>query len=220
MKKIVYIFFASLLISGTVYGQDKTIHGIVTTLDSIPLIGVEIEVKSTGQSVYTDSLGGFSTFCDIEDKLKVKANGFYNTTAKVEQKTKFVAVNLKLRPGEKQREYAIGYGHVSEEDLTSSILKLNGGNSNYSKFNDILDLIRSMGANVTNGQVILRGERTFQGSNAALLIVDKAIVDYDYLKTIKPMYVESIDIIRDGTSSVYGSRGANGVVIIETVKGE
>lgn len=220
MKKIVYIFLTALLISGAVYGQDKTIHGIVTTLDSIPLIGVEIEVGSTGQTVYTDSLGGFSTFCDTKDKLKVKANGFYNTTAKVEEKTKFVAVNLKLKPGEKQREYAIGYGHVSEEDLTSSILKLNGGNSNYSKFNDILDLIRSMGANVTNGQVILRGERTFQGSNAALLIVDKAIVDYDYLKTIKPMYVKSIDIIRDGTSSVYGSRGANGVVIIETLKGE
>lgn len=220
MKKIVYVFIAALLISGGVYGQEKAIHGLVTTLDSIPLIGVEIDVKSTGQTVYTDSLGGFSTFCDIRDKLKLKANGFYNATVKVEEKTKFVAVNMKLKPGEKQREYAIGYGYVSEEDLTSSVLKLNGGNSDYSKFNDILDLIRSMGANVTNGEVILRGERTLHGSNAALLIVDNTIVDYDFLKTIKPMYVKSIDIIRDGTSSVYGSRGANGVVIIETLKGE
>ncbi|QGY42206.1 TonB-dependent receptor plug domain-containing protein [Maribellus comscasis] len=220
MEKILYTCLFMLFISGNIHAQERIIHGIVTTLDSIPLIGVEIDVRTTGQTVLTDSLGNFSVATDMKDKLKFKANGFYSTTVKVDDKARFLAVNLKLKPGDKQREYAVGYGHVSEEDLTSSITNLNKNDARFARFNDIFDVIRSMGVDVSSGEIRIRGDKSFQGNSAALVVVDGVIVDYDFLKTIKPIYVKSIDIIKDGASAVYGSRGANGVVVIKTLDGK
>ena len=66
---------------------------------------------------------------------------------------------------------------------------------------------------------IIRGTSSFHASNAALIVVDGVISDNDVLRTLSPIEVKSVDVIKDGSSAVYGSRGANGVVIIETRKG-
>ena len=137
----------------------------------------------------------------------------------MDEKTKLVAINMKLKPGEKQREYAIGYGYVNEKDLTSAMNVLNEKEMNFSRYNNIFDLIGSMGAEVRNGEIIIRGNKSFQGSSAALIVVDGAVMDADNLRTLKPIDISKIDIIRDGTASIYGTRGANGVVLIETKKG-
>lgn len=221
MKKIIYTFIVCFSAISMLKGQDKIVHGIIHTLDSIPLIGAEVKVKSTGNSVQTDSLGNFTIFCDENDKIKIRANGFYTENFKIKETTKLVAVNLKLKPGKKQRQHAIGYGHVSEEDLTSAISAINDAETDFTRFDNTYDLIRSMGVEVsTNGDVFIRGSKSFQGNDAALIVIDGAIADNNYVESIKPIQIESIDIIRDGTSSVYGSRGANGVVIINTKKGK
>jgi len=75
------------------------------------------------------------------------------------------------------------------------------------------------GVQITNGEIIIRGNRSFQGSSAALIVVDGVISDTDILRTISPIDVKSISVIKDGSSAIYGSRGANGVLIIETRKG-
>ena len=220
MKKIcIPLFF--IVSSFFLYAQDHVIHGVVHTLDRIPLIGAEIKVKSTKQSVFTDSLGNFTAFCNSEDKLKVVAKGFYNQNVKITGSTKVVAVNLKLKPGEKQREYAIGYGYVSGEDLTNAVAGLNTDNTTFSKYSDIYDLIRGQlaGVQINNGEIIIRGDRSFQGSSAALIVVDGVIWDSEALRTLSPIQVKSIDAIKDGSAAVYGSRGANGVILIETIKG-
>jgi TonB-dependent SusC/RagA subfamily outer membrane receptor len=96
---------------------------------------------------------------------------------------------------------------------------LNEKEMNFSRYNNIFDLIGSMGAEVRNGEIIIRGNKSFQGSSAALIVVDGAVMDADNLNTLKPIDVAKIDILRDGTASIYGTRGANGVVLIETKKG-
>lgn len=218
MKKITLLM---LLVAGfTIAGNTQTriIKGVVNTLDSIPLIGVEIDVKSTKQTVESDSLGRFTVSCEPNDRLTFKARGFFTEKVKPGEKIKFVAVNMKMKPGEKQQTYAIGYGRVSDRDkmLPSSNMELN--NRDYSKYNSILDIISSMGAQVSGGQVILRGSRSFQGSSAALIVIDGSISDYSHMNTLRPVDVKSIDILKDAAASVYGSQGANGVVLIETVK--
>jgi TonB-dependent SusC/RagA subfamily outer membrane receptor len=219
MKKIpvlLMLVFTSVIIQA----QERVIHGIVNTLDSIPLIGVEIKVQSTKQIVLTDSLGRFSAACNKEDKLKLKANGFYTENVKVTEKVRIVAINMKLKPGAKPQNYAIGYGYVSEQDKTTPGSKMNIKESDYSKYNNVYEIIRTMGAQVVNGDIILRGDKSFQSSSAALIVVDGVIADYDYLRTLRPVDIKSIDILQDPASAVYGSRGANGVVQIETIKGK
>lgn len=220
MKKIsllvLLIVFATLIIQA----QDRVIHGIVNTLDSIPLIGVEIKIKSTKQTVRTDSMGNFTAVCNKNDKLTLKAKGFYNQEVKITEKVKIVAVNMKLKPGEKERISAIGYGYVADIDKTGSVSNREVKKSDYSKYDNVFEIIRDMGAEVKNGEIVLRGSRSFQGSSAALIVIDGTIADYDYLRTLRPIEIKRIDILKDASSSVYGSRGANGVVLIETLKGK
>lgn len=214
---ILLIFFVSQFTTA----QDKVVHGIVHTLDSIPLIGVEIKSKSADQSFYTDSLGKFTVITKEGDKLKIRAEGFYSEDVKVDEKTKFIAINLRLKPGEKQREYAIGYGYISEEDLTTAVNQLNVDKDDFTRYNNMSELLRGRfpGVEIQNGEVFIRGSNTLQGSDAALIVLDGVIVDSDNLSTLSPIDVKSVNVIKDGSTAVYGSRGANGVVLIETKKG-
>ena len=220
MKKIC-LFLYFILIPCFLFAQDHVIHGVVHTFESIPLIGAEIKVKSTKQTFFTDSLGNFTAFCQSKDKISINAKGFYTQHVKIMPQIKITAVNMVLKPGDKQREYAIGYGYLSGEDLTNAVSGINTTDATFTKYTNIYDLIRDQisGAQVSNGEIIIRGNRSFQGSSAALIVVDGVIWDAEDLNTLSPIQIKSIDAIKDGGTAVYGSRGANGVILIETRKG-
>lgn len=202
-------------------GQEKIIHGKITTFDSIPLIGVSVQVKSTKQIFKTDTVGMFSAFCNRKDKLKISAKGFFNQNVKVEDDTKYIFINMNLKPGRENREFAIGYGHVKDKDRLYSISSLNSDQLQFSQYNNIYEIIRGRfpGVEIKNGDIIIRGTSTFLGSDAALLVVDGVIVDRDFFSSLLPVEISSINVLKDASASAYGSRGANGVVIVETRKG-
>lgn len=212
---------AALFFTLITNAQEKIVHGVVTTFDSIPLIDAEVQVRSTKQTVLTDTLGMFSVAVNPGDRLKVSATGFFNQKVKLEEKTKFAAVNLKLKPGDKNREYAIGYGHVSDRDKLNALATLNSNDLDFSQYSNIYDLIkgRFAGVQVVNGEIIIRGINSINSSSAALIIVDGVPVDGSALNSIPPVQVKSINVIKDGSSAIYGSRGANGVLLIETKRG-
>ena len=138
----------SFLLSINLRAQERMIRGVVTRFDSIPLIGASVIAQSTKQEVLTDSLGNFSISCKNNDKLIVSAHGFYNENAKLTNKIKFAAINLKLKPGEKGRESAIGYGHVADADKLNAISSLNKNDFDFSRYNNIYDLIKGRCAGV------------------------------------------------------------------------
>lgn len=216
------LILAALGFFSVTNAQEKIIHGVVTTFDSIPLIDAEVQVRSTKQTVLTDTLGRFSVAVNPGDRLKVSASGFFNQKVKLEDKTKFAAINLKLKPGEKNREYAIGYGHVSDRDKLNALATLNSNDLDFSQYSNIYDLIkgRFAGVQVVNGEIIIRGINSINSSSAALIVVDGVPVDGSALSSIPPVQVKSINVIKDGSSAIYGSRGANGVVLIETKRGD
>ena len=223
MKRI-HLNFLSVLIlvvaSSQLFAQDRVVYGIVHTLDSIPLIGAEISIKSTKQKAYTDTLGNFAVPCKMKDKIKVSATGFYTQNVRITKDTKFIALNMKFKPGEKNIEYAVGYGHISEKDRTTAINFLNNSDTEFTRYDNVYQIIQSMGAEVRGDMVIIRGgTKSFQGSSGALIVVDDVIVESSYLSTLSPIDIKNINIIKDGSSAVYGDRGANGVVLIETKKG-
>lgn len=221
MKKIVLIILIAFFWGIDSSAQERLIQGIVTTFDSIPLIDAEVQNRNTKVTVLTDSLGKFRVFAEEGDKIKIKALGFYNEKAKVDQKTKYVAVNLKMKPGEKNREYAIGYSTVSDREKLNALSNINKDDFDFSQYSNIYELIRGRfaGVQVVNNEIIIRGINSINSSSAALIVVDGVTVDGSVLSTISPVQVESVNVIKDGSSAIYGSRGANGVVIIETRKG-
>jgi TonB-dependent SusC/RagA subfamily outer membrane receptor len=105
----------------------------------------------------------------------------------------------------------------------NAISNLNTDDLDFSKYTDIYDLIRGRfsGVTVVNGEVIVRGKNTFDNStNAALIVVDGVPRDESSLSNIPTDQVKSIDIIKDGGAAIYGVQGANGVVVIQTRRGD
>jgi TonB-dependent SusC/RagA subfamily outer membrane receptor len=232
MKKssvlITMIFFAANLFCVNVSAQDKTLVGKVTTFDSIPLTGVTVQVKSTGQIVQTDTLGLFQVMCNPEDKIEVEANGFYSKKIKVEKEIRLMLINLTLKKGDKNLEQAeryvdVGYGQVNTKKLLNAVSSLNSKDTDFSVYSNMLDLIQGQfpGVSVQGGVIIVRGTTTLYGGeqSAALIVIDGSISNYQDLANLSPLDVASVDVLKDGSSSVYGSRGANGVVIVQTKKG-
>lgn len=211
------LFIAILVFSSK--AQDKVITGMVTTFDSLPLIGAEVKVVSTKETIQTDTLGRFIVKVNSEDKLKVTAKGFFTQTVKLDEKTKMALINLKLRPTQKSREYAIGYGYVKDGEKLNALAQLTEDDVNFSQYTSMYDLIRGRFAGVTidnSGDIIIRGINSINLSSGALIVVDGIAQDKSVLQLISPINVKSINIIKDGSAAIYGSRGGNGVVIIET----
>lgn len=226
MKTTIFRFFITALAAFTLFtfnsaAQERTIRGQVFTFDSIPLVNAQIKVKSSKLMVQSDTLGRFSLNCKPGDVLFISAHGFNREKVKIESQTKIIIANLKLKPGVKNREIAIGYGHVTDRDKLVSAASLNNGDLDFSQYSNLYDIIqgRFPGVQIINGEVIIRGPNSINGSNAALIVVDGVPVDNSILNTLPPVMVKSINVIKDGSSAIYGVRGANGVVIIETKRG-
>jgi len=213
----VAVFFVVLNLNA----QERVIQGRVFTFDSIPLVGAEVFVKSTKNTVKTDTLGNFTLSCKMQDQLKVSAKGFNTAKFDVDEKAKVAIINLKLKPGTKNREIAIGYGYVRDGEKLNAISNLNSNDLDFSMYSNIYELIsgRFAGVQVSNGEIIIRGTNSINSGTAALIVVDGVPSSSSILNSIPPTQVKSINILKDGSAAIYGSRGANGVVLIETKKG-
>jgi TonB-dependent SusC/RagA subfamily outer membrane receptor len=205
----------------SIYGQEKVIYGRVTTFDSIPIIDASIKIKSTKEIVHSDSLGLFKVICHPDDKLTVKARGFSIQRVKIKEKTKYVLVNLQLKPGPENRELAVGYGHVDDKYKLSSISSLSGKDLDFSQYTDIYAIIRGRfpGVHIRGNDIIIRSSQTIMGNDAALLVVDGLIVDQNIFGSLSTAEIANINILKDAAAASYGIRGANGVVIVETKRG-
>lgn len=213
----VAVFFVAL----NLHAQDRVIQGRVFTFDSIPLVGAEVFVKSTKLMVKTDTLGNFTLSCKMQDQLKVSAKGFNTAKFDVDEKAKVAIINLKLKPGTKNREIAIGYGYVRDGEKLNAVASLNNDDLDFSMYTNMYELIRGRfaGVQVVNGEIIIRGNSSINSGTAALIVVDGVPSSGSVLNALPPNQVKSINILKDGSAAIYGSRGANGVVLIETKKG-
>ena len=131
-----------------------------------------------------------------------------------------MAINLKIKESENLHRYNIGYGQTDEKNKTSAISGITNQDIDFTKYSNISEIIRDnfAGVQVINGEILIRGSNSLNSSNAPLIIVDGVIYNEE-LSLISPIEVKSIDIIKDASAAVYGSRGSNGVVIIEMLKG-
>jgi TonB-dependent SusC/RagA subfamily outer membrane receptor len=114
----------------------------------------------------------------------------------------------------------VGYGSIKRKNLTTSVSKLKMSETEMSSYTNIGEYIagRVPGVQVTKTggsyKYIIRGVNTIYGSNDPLFIVDgMEVADIDY---INPREVKSVEVLKDASSSIYGSRGACGVIIITT----
>jgi TonB-dependent SusC/RagA subfamily outer membrane receptor len=232
--KTTVIFISILLNLGFLsmsrsYSQTRVIQGRVTLFDSIPVVNASVVVKNTKSSDLTDSLGLFNVVCNEYDIIKVSARGFRNFKASLNAEEKALPVNLKLKRGEGYLKMAMDHGHILDKDnlAVTTLYKLSEMASgeelefDYSAFSSLEEAImaRFTSVRVVDGEVIIRGISTWALSNAALVVVDGVVRGYS-IANIPPETVGSIEFLRGSDAAAYGARGANGVILIRTKRGD
>lgn len=215
------LFVIVLLVLGAVAarGQDIEISGKVRCFNRYPLRNVTVTVGKSKESVKTDTAGRFTVILEKGDRLSFGAEGFEPFTLRP-QETDTLTVNLVFRGRERDVNVAIGNGYIRKEDLTFAVSNLQQDNSEFSNYSSIYDLLRGRfpGVEIINtpaGPAIqVRGTNSLTLTGEPLFIVDA--IPVDDISSIEPVNIRSINVLKDASAAYYGSRGTNGVILIET----
>lgn len=205
----------------TGYTQERTYLGKVTSFRTIPLNKAQISIKSQDEAILTDSAGFFTFTCSETEKITISAQGFYPQKIKLANLAgeDSLLVDLRFKKGQKNFQYATGYGHISEERLSYAIEHLESG-QDFSNYNSILEIMegRVSGISIGSNSINIRGTVTMDGGpTPALLVVDGTVVNFSVFSNIPPEQVKSIDVLKGASASArYGSRGMGGVIVVST----
>jgi hypothetical protein len=218
MKSKLSFLFATIafLFSGAVAvaQETRTVTGIVTAFKQYPLSKVTIVATVSGKTVLSDSIGRFAIVCSPKDVLKVTASGFQTRSVKT-GKQNVLQDDLLFEDNAGDFNAAVAGGHISEKTLKYAIdedLKKSG--RDYSKYNSIYELISSevYQVSVKGNAVYNKAIRSMDSNPQIIFDVDgKIMTDISY---ISPIYVKSLEFIDDVGATMYGSKGANGVLKI------
>lgn len=208
---------------------DILVSGTITDDTGEPLPGVNILVKGTTHGTVTSIDGTYSLNVPEDATLVISFIGFLTEEVPVNGRS---VINMSLMPDilTMDEVVVVGYGTVKRQDLTGSVSQVQMENIQDIPANSVESLLqgRVAGLQVTSSSqdpgagstVIIRGASSLRGSKSPLLVVDGfPLGDAGNLKQINPSDIVSIDILKDASASaIYGSRGANGVILVTTRK--
>ena len=223
LKRILFSS-ALLLVSSFSFAQSK-VSGTVKDANGEPLIGVSVMEVGTNNGAVTDVNGNYTLNVKPGAKLKLSYIGFTPQTVKAGSNSQIVLQEDNTALNE---VVVVGYGTMRRKDVTSSITTVKAEDLNQGVFTDpgqmlqgkVPGLVVSSTADPNGSPTItLRGASTLRtGAMSPYYVVD-GIPGVD-ISIVSPEDIESIDVLRDATATaIYGSKAANGVIIITTKKG-
>lgn len=222
IKKILFLFLA--VFSVTVYAQNVTITGTVTDVNQEPLIGVNVVVKGSATGAITDFDGNFSLSGEKGSTLIFSYIGML--TQEVVYKGSPMRVVLKDDSKALEEVVVIGYQTVKKSDLTGAVAVVDTKEMKKSAAGTLVSQmqglatgvnVRSSGRAGEDSSIEIRGVGSLS-NNSPLWVIDGMITDPGV--DFNPADAESIQILKDASAAaIYGSRAANGVIIVTTKKG-
>ena len=209
----------ALIITVAAYAQNRVVYGKLTAYNAFPVMNVEVSSKKAKATTMSDSLGNFSIVCLEKDVVMIKPKGFQTVNKKVIKEEDTLHINLVFIDTNKNREFAVNSGYLTETNLNYAVAHLEEENNDYCKYTDIYTLLRGEVSGITvsnSGDITIRGGNNSLMSDAssALIIVDgqpEMTIDW-----IAPCIVRSIKILKGSETAIYGLRGGNGVLVITT----
>jgi TonB-dependent SusC/RagA subfamily outer membrane receptor len=216
--KITALATICFMLATTLQAQTRVVSGNLTVFDTYPVQHVNVSSKKAKATAQTDSLGYFTLVCLEKDVILVSPQAFKPIRKKVHKDTDHVTLNLQFIDSEENRQIAVGYGYISEEHLNFGVSHMENERDDFCSYTNIYDLLRGelSGVTVQGKNVYVRGgTNSFSLSTTALLVVDGQTTSS--LDWVHPCQVKSVDAIKDGNAAIYGSRGGNGVILIELV---
>lgn len=221
----------ALLLYATLAWADQVVKGTVLDLQGEPLIGASVTVPGTSLGTITDIDGNFElSVPDDTKQLEISYMGY--KTIRGDIRNGAIGVRMQEDVTALQEVVAIGYGSVKKGDITNAVAQIKAEDFEDRPVADIASALQGELAGVevqsTSGQpgsavsIKVRGATSINESmsSSPLIVVDGIPMDEDFgLQSLNPQDIKSIEVLKDASSSaIYGSRGANGVILVTSKK--
>ncbi|WP_341841696.1 TonB-dependent receptor [Chitinophaga caseinilytica] len=223
-----WAMLCGILLSTLQLAAQQTVRGRVTAADSA-ISGVTVQLKGTAIGTQTNQKGEFSINAPANGTLLVSAIGYASQEVKIAGQS-MLAIALESADQQLNQVVVVGYGTQSKRKLTSAVVTVSGEDLNKRIATNPTALLQGQlpGLQVVQGSgepgaekinLRIRGVSTFSGAgNDPLVIVDGLPGS---LASLNPNDIESVSLLKDAASAaIYGSRGANGVIVIKTKRGK
>ena len=228
MRKFVLLIMAVLTASSWSLAQNRQISGVVTDNDGQPISGATVLIEGTSVGTTTNINGEFSLSAPADGTLSVSFIGYETMQEAIAGKT-WISFSLKEDTHAIDDVIVVAYGTAKKESFTGSVAVVKSEELEHRKVANVTKAIDGLapGVQATSGSgqpgsgstIVIRGFGSINASSTPLYVVDG--IPYDgAISAINPDDIASISILKDASASVlYGARGANGVVLITTKKG-
>ncbi len=223
---VCFVFSMTLLGASSAMAQQRQISGVVYDANG-PMVGVAVTLKGAATGVTTGVDGRYTISVPQGSTLNFSFMGYNPVDVAVGTQT---TIDVQMEESSEiiDEVVVVGYGTVRKRDLTGAVVSVKSDDIVLAPTSNVMealagrvagmDISTSSGKIGSNPTVLLRGSRSIYGSNTPLYIIDGIPGSYT---SINPSDVESVDVLKDASSTaIYGSAGANGVVIVSTKKGK
>lgn len=211
------------------FAQQRSVNGVVTDIDNNPLSGATINVKGTSRKSSTDAEGKFKIQINSSNEVIVVNLMGYLTQELIIGSQNNLRFRMTSNEANLEEVVVIGYGTVKRKDLSGAVSSVDAKTISAAPVASALEAIqgRVAGLNISTTEgspdaeltVRVRGGGSITQDNSPLYIVDGFPVNS--IADIAPQDIETIDILKDASSTaIYGSRGANGVILVTTKGGK
>lgn len=228
LRQLMFLALMALCTSSA-FAQ-KQVSGTVVDATGEAIIGASVIVKGTSTGTVTDFDGNFTLKSVPENgSLVISYVGYRNQTVPVAGKNQ-VKVTLEEDRQLLDEVVVVGYGVQRKSDVTGALTRVGEKELNAKPVSNAFEALQGKAAGVditsserpgTVGSISIRGTRSITASSSPLYVVDGVPLQAGGIETLNPRDIESIDILKDASSTaIYGSRGANGVVLVTTKRGQ
>ena len=206
-------------------GKKYYLTGQVLDVNNKPVSGAMVLIDNKSSDVVTDDKGMYKVRVNA-DAAQISVLNLSGALMKEEINGRTV-INFSLSEAMPPKEVVmqenpdnevvnIGYGSVQKKDLASSVGNIDGQNKKFASYHSIFDVIKGEvpGVQVAGNSITIRGIGTVNASSDPLILVDGVEVKVESLGAIVPQTVRSISILAGSDASIYGSKAANGVIMI------
>lgn len=210
-------------------GGKMNVSGVVVDEAGEPIIGATIQVVGETVGTITDFDGKFNIDVPADSELMISYIGYSTQTVKVQGKSE-LKILLEDNSIGLNEVVVVGYGSMQKKDLTGAVVSANIDAFKESPNVSLMQSLQGSVPGLNVGQVneagqepsfTIRGQNTFNSGNTAPLLVVDGIIYQGSINDLNPLDIKSVDILKDASSaSIYGSRAANGVILITTLSGE
>ena len=228
MKNKITILMVLLLSVHCAWGQGVSVSGIITASNGEPLIGATVQVQGQSQGTVSDFDGHWQLTGIASDARLVFSYVGYKEVVMPLQGRTVLNVTLEEATEMLDQVVVIGYGSMSKKELSSSIVQVDRKDFVQGAMNNPMEMLsgKVAGLNVStvaaanpnsSSNLQIRGAGSLSASNAPLVVID-GIAGGD-IRNIAAQDIESITVLKDaGSAAIYGTRGANGVILVTTKK--